>query len=241
MASIPIKTTVKYLINLVVFLSVLSLLSSCMRDEENNTVSFWGIVEVVEGESYDYKVLLDDGVVLIPETSDASYTGRNGDRVKVYFELKPGFIEGDKIIHVNVNYILVYDIKSVKTFTEGSDFGNDPIGVIEKQVWQSNNLLNINFAIDVGYDYVKAHNVNLVYYPDSSATVKGGVFLQLHHNANNDADEMVVDDFLSFDMESIKPFLNAQDSVPYTIVINKGAFTGAVSRLEGYYYNPNTK
>lgn len=214
---------------------------SCVDEEESNSLWYWGIVQEADGGIYDYKVLLDDQTILIPETSDVSYTGANDDRVKVYFEMKPGFSEGDDSIHVNVSYILVYDIKDILIDDGDGNFGSDPIGVIADQVYQSNNLLNVPHSLEVDYDQLvrPTHSVNLVYFPDSNATDPNGVYLELRHDANGDAPDMVLDGFFhSFNMESIIPFQNIKDSVPYTIVINSEGFKDAASVIEGCYYKP---
>lgn len=217
----------------------LLVLVSCTDDEETaTTFTSWGIVYDVEGMDYDYKVILDDQTVLIPETSEVDIDLVEMDRVKVYFQFKDESTMGDDSINVNVEYVLVYSIKDVvkQSSPVGIDsLGTDAIAVYDGNVWQSNNLLNIPFAIDVSYDYAKVHSVNLVYFPDSLSTELGGVYMELRHNANNDEEDMVVDGFYSFDMESIEPFQNVVDSIPYTIVINPGAFNGAAERFEGYY------
>ena len=224
---------------LLLLLSALLLASCSDDDEQEYTYSAWGIVYEVDGMPYDYKILLDDQTILIPETEEIEYDFSEMDRVKVYFQLKPGFSVGDDSLNVNVEYVFVYSIKDIVTQDSavGIDtLGTDPIAVYNGYVWQSNNLLNIPYSIDVSNTYAKTHSVNLVYFPDSVATENDGVYLELRHNANNDVEDMVADGFFSFDMESIPPFQNAIDSIPYTIIINPGAFSSAVSRFEGYYY-----
>lgn len=221
-------------------MSLLTLVSCIKEDEEDPIYSSWGIVYEVEGMDYDYKVLLDDSTFLIPETADVDYDVEEMDRVKVYFQFKSEYVSGDEVFNANVVHMLVYSIKDIATQSGVVDtLGFDPIAVYDGSVWQSNNLLNVPFAIDVSYTYAKVHDVNLVYFPDSIGTDPDGVYLELRHNANNDAEDMVVDAFYSFDMESIAPFQNVVDSVPYTIIINSGAFSGAVERFEGHFYNPD--
>jgi len=228
----------------ILLFSVFALVSCMGSDDEDEDVTYssWGVAYEIEEMDYDYKVLLDNGTVLIPESETSDFDVETMDRVKVYFQLKPGFDVGLDSINVNVDYMFIFDIKDIvrQDTIEGSELlGTDPIAVYDATVWQSNNLLNIPYAVDVSTGYDKIHSVDLVYFPDSVATEDGGVYMELRHNANNDAEDMVIDGFYSFDMESIAPFQNVSDSVPYTIIINPGAFSTAVSRLEGYYYAPS--
>lgn len=219
-------------------------LSSCFdmdNEEYRSQYSSWGVVTDVESSSYEFKALLDGGMTLIAETVDVSYDADTMDRVRIFFYLNDESELGDDSIYVEVFALVVSSIKDVVTYSCSDSlsvdtFGIDPICVNDETVWQSNNLLNIPFAIDMSYNYDVEHSINLVYFPDSVYDDNGTVYLELRHDANDDSEEMVVDGFYSFDMESISPFENISDSVPYVIVINNDGFSSGLSELEGYFY-----
>lgn len=215
---------------------------SCLDDDnDSETVySSWGVTQVVGDGEFDYKIVLDDKTILIPVSTDGDYEAEEMDRVKVYFELMPGFEVGEDSLEVNITNLYVYSIKDIvtKVSSDTTVYGSDPIAVYNGTVWQSNNLLNVPYVFDYNYYYPKIHTVNLVYYPDSLTAVDGGVYLELRHNANGDGASNVYSGFCSFNMTTVPAFANVVDSVPYTIHINSGSFSNAADIFTGYYYKP---
>lgn len=219
-------------------------MSSCLSDDEQREIyKYWGVVSEVQGESYDYKIILDDDVILIPETSEVSYSGNENDRVFVYFEIQPDFVLGADSLHVNVVNIYSYDIKDVITISGSipDSLGTDPLAIYSNNVWQSNDLLNMIYYYDTDAGVDRTHIINLVYFPDSAATDSMGVYLEMRHKSGNAAATDVLKKFDFFDLTSIVPFADAVDSVPYTLVVNPGTFGDAVNKLEGYYYKPGLR
>lgn len=215
-------------------------LFSCKEDTEYKTVySAWGVVQLSETESLGYTVMLDDSILLIPNESSVDYVPSASDRMNISFTIADGYEIGDNPIGVDVEYVSYSTIKDLVVATDSlalDTLGNDPIGILDGSVRQSGYLMDVFFYLD--YSGLKKHTVNLVYFPDSTATTDGGVYLEFRHNANNDNSSQTLQFLNCYDLTTIEPFQNVEDSVPYTIVVNGGYFSGAIARFEGFFYNP---
>ncbi len=217
---------------------------SCLGDEDNvQKYSAWGIGQEVTGMSYDFKVLLDGGATFIPtNTASNDFDISTGDRLRIFFDVDAGIdIDALDVVSGSLQYIVKYTRKEVLEISDTvpDSLGNDPLGIYaSNSIWQTESLLTIPFTIDVGNYSTTLHSIDLVYFPDSMATLSNGIYLELRHNAEGDGDDQVVSQYACFDMETIEPFQNVTDSVPYTIVINNNGFASSESRIEGWYKAP---
>ena len=213
----------------------------CAEDVEyTQTYGAWGVTTVEGSGVLDYYILTDDSTKLVPIDTEDLYAAEDNDRVYVSFSTKDDQLGQDEM-EITVVGVSVLETKDLLTVSgEPADsLGSASVQVSDGAVWQSNNLLNMFYTIDVSGN--KVHSLNLVYFPDSFATVDGGVYLELRHNDNDDFASYQYTGYIGFDMASIAPFQNIgiNDSVPYTLVINSTGWTDAVAQFEGYFYSPD--
>ncbi len=223
----------------ILLLLIASLFAACNNDDTPATYRSWGLTETTGDGNLDYVINLDIGKILKPTATDANYEAKDNDRIIVDYQLTDGSQKEDSVLNVKIVNIQRFAIKNpiTQTGVEGLDtLGTDPIAAYADGIWQFRHLLNVPFRCDVSYSSSKKHSFNLVYFPDSIATEADGVYLELRHNANDDAQDYSIDGFLCFDMESVEPFANVEDSVPYTIVVNGSSFNPSVSKIEGWYH-----
>lgn len=232
------KTFIKSVVALIVLgMAVVG----CAEDVEyTQTYGAWGVTTVEGNGVLDYYFLTDDSTKLIPIDAEDLYEAEDDDRVYVTFSTEDDQLGQDEM-EISVISVSVLQTKDLLTvYGEPSDtLGSASVQVSDGAVWQSNNLLNMIYTIDVSGN--KVHSLNLVYFPDSSIVVDGRVYLELRHNDNDDIASYQYNGYIGFDMESIAPFQNIgiNDSVPYTLIINSTGWSDAVSRFEGYFYSPD--
>ncbi len=221
----------------ILFLLIASLLAACNTDDTPMTYRSWGLTEVSNEGSLGYVINLDKGQILKPTAIDVTYEAKDRDRLLLDYQLSNGSGTKDSILHAKIVNMQRFAIKNPITQAgiNGLDtLGTDPIAAYG--IWQAEDLLNLYFRCDASYSAGKKHSFNLVYFPDSIATEADGLYLELRHNANNDAQDRTVEGYLCFDMASVEPFANVKDSVPYTIVVNGNSFNPSVSKIEGWYH-----
>ena len=217
------------------------LLFSCKEDEYDPVSSAWATVELSDADVFNYHFILDDNTVLSPVESNVNYTPDTNDRAYLHFNIKPEFEAGDAYVEAKLLDMDIYSIQDLVVITDSvgwDTLGIDPVAVYDNEIWQSHYLLNVPCYLGVSYYQLKRHDVELVYFPDSVDSERGAVHLELRHNANADSEDKVLPFFYTFDMTSIEPFRNIEDSVLFTIDFNVGDFNfSPMERYEGVFYN----
>ncbi len=214
----------------VIFLILVGFLfvfNGCIDDDEGYSLSdVWigfGIVE----DTVSYKIVLDDGEILIPVAFggyghyyENSYSGKpkeinKGDRVLVNFTIlddkfdDSGEIEAYYVKVNSVREILMKGILDITTENQDS-IGNDPI--IVEEHWVTNNLLNLQLKY---WGREEIHFINLVKEP-GVLTAAGQPFeLEIRHNSNDDEESIPYTALVSFELDSLQ--IAGLDSVQFKV------------------------
>lgn len=230
----------------VIFLILVGFLfvfNSCIDDDEGYSLSdVWigfGIVE----DTISYKIVLDDGEVLIPVAFggyghfyENSYSGKpkeinKGDRVLVNFTILDDKVDNSGEIeayYVKVNSVREILMKGILDITaENQDsIGNDPIEVEEH--WVTNNLLNLQLKY---WGREEIHFINLAKKP-GVLTAAGQPFeLELRHNSNDDEKSIPFTALVSFELDSLQ--VAGIDSVRFKV--KSTDYDGKSQEFSGVY------
>ena len=109
--------------------------------------------------------------------------------------------------------------------------GNNRIHVHEKDIWISNNFLNIYFSY---YGGNQVHYLNMIKHPNDSVDVDGRLVMEFRHNDNGDSYSYPYDGIVSFDMNSL--YKSGMDSLPFVVNV-KDWYGDTLVWKETYYYN----
>ncbi len=214
----------------VIFLILVGFLfvfTGCIDDDEGYSLNdVWigfGIVE----DTVTYKIVLDDGEVLIPVAFggygyhyENSYAGnpkeiKAGDRVLVNFTIlddkvdDSGEIEAYYVKVNSVREILMKGILDITTENQDS-IGNDPI--IVEEHWVTNNLLNLQLKY---WGREEIHFINLVKKPGVLTAASQPFELEIRHNSNEDDESIPYTALVSFELDSLQ--IAGLDSVQFKV------------------------
>lgn len=196
---------------------MLSFLSGCDMDDDgyslNDAWIGYGLVQK-DVDSGDYQIVMDDGEVLFPITSDSWWHEvKNNDRVLVNFTIVGNKYSKnhDELYYVEMNSlrkILYKGILNISPAIEDS-IGNDPIHVKDK--WLKRGMLNFELRYRGGS---KIHFINLVKQP--GAIITEPVILELRHNNNDDQETIPMSATVTFNLSALK--VQGQDSVSFKVI-----------------------
>ena len=230
----------------VVFLILIGFLfvfSGCNDDDEGYSLgNVWiglGIVESTDS----YKIILDDGEVLLPVTfagHDPGYSHdisgnhqeiKAGDRVLVNFTILDDKVnETGEIVayYVKVNSAKKVLMKGILDITpENEDsIGNDRIVVQEH--WVTNNLLNLELKY---WGRNAIHYINLVKKPGVLTAANQPFELEIRHNDNGDEEVVPYVALVSFQLDTLE--VAGIDSVRFKV--KSTDYDGKVNVFEGVY------
>lgn len=201
--------------------------TGCFNDDDGYSLNdVWVGFGIVE-DSVTYKIVLDDGEVLIPVAFggyghfyENSHSGKpkeinKGDRVLVNFTIlddklnEAGEVEAYYVKVNSVREILMKGILDITAENQDS-IGNDPI--IVEEYWVTNNLLNMELKY---WGQNEVHFINLVKKP-GALTAAGQPFeLELRHNSNDDTESVPYTALVSFKLDSLQ--IAGIDSVRFTV------------------------
>ncbi len=215
-------------------------ITSCELDDDSYSLNkYWldfGIFEKQDNNS-DYSITIDDGDKLFPVSTQVPLGNFNdSSRVLVNFT-----ILSDKLIdengpdeyYVKINSmrkILMKGIWDITPETEDS-IGHDPI--IVKDVWVSNNLLNVEIKYWGNY---KTHYINLVKTPGIIPEPGEPYELELRHNEKNDDRSIPFVSYVSFDLSSLE--IPEADSILFKVEATD--YDGDLYTYDGvYHYSDN--
>lgn len=218
------KTLKKILLGLL----AIGTFSSCLKDESKITYQAFGIAHPVVGENYNYKIVTDDGEILIP--AGTSYNIKDSCRVYSTFT----FVNEDdyKLDSAEVDFIYIEDILYKPITNRDTSLGNSPIYVRKNKIWQSkyHRILNIPFEFDGGKE---KHLISLYY--NETKSNQDTVLLEFRHNANADPYNQRISGLVSFDLNCIEDFATVNDSIFYTVTINRGTSNLFINEWTGVY------
>jgi len=188
--------------NLLVLISLI--FASCSQEDSPEFYSVLGTVEKVEDSTF---VVSDEDERLLVINSSALNSVNDNDRIIVYFTIS------DMAKPIGVDYVIdIYNFSTVLfkpvlvlEYEISDSIGNDPMTV--RNIWIAKDFLNLNFDYYGGSSGIK-HFINLIRFPGDIPT--DTVELELRHNANDDSESLLLNGFVSFDLQSLR---NAGDSV----------------------------
>ena len=197
----------------------LFLLSGC-KEEGYSLDDYWISIGTIVGNKDYYIVVTDDGDRLYPSaTYVPAYPIRPGKRLWVNYTILGDAEENknfDYYVRINdFDDILTKDIL-ILTPENADSIGHDPVWVYDqdKDIWISNNYLNIFFVYE-GSPYW-AHYINVVSDIDNPLTPDGKPILELRHNSNYDPHtEPPLKGFISINLLSLLE--EGQDSVEFVL------------------------
>lgn len=203
------------------FLLVIAVVFACNKDEDryDNYRKSLGVLEIINEESNEFQINLDNGNILIPDGSYGDLSDYvNDDRVFAYYSEISSITEpdGNKLITTSIHFLDNILTKNVIVITDenADSIGNNRIHVHEEDIWLSQNFLNIYFSF---YGGSTTHFLNLVKYPNDSTDADGRLILELRHNANNDHNGYAYDGLVSFNMNSLQQ--PNVDSLPFVVKV----------------------
>jgi hypothetical protein len=220
--------------------------TGCLDDEGYSVSDMWvgfGMVEQVNSDPLEYKIIMDNGDVLVPIASGYAYpwyyAGNNdhesrlktGDRILVNYTILDDGVNDDGEVDryfVKINGVEKVLLKGVLDITaENQDsIGNDPI--IVKDVWMTDSLLN--FELKYWGRYM-VHYINLVKEPGEPTADDQPIELELRHNDNGDVEDIPYAAYVSFDLEALK--IEGLSSVKFRVTGKD--YEGELFEYEGEY------
>jgi len=212
----------------------LGFMSGCDLDDDGYSLDdAWvgfGLVKK-EASASTFTVVMDDGEILFPTAnSDLVNEVVNNERVLVNFTILGNKDNPDhnEYYYVKINSLKKILYKGIFTITPAKEdsIGNDPIRVADK--WIKNGILNFELQYRGGNE---THFINLVKAPGNIDVSNGPVLLELRHNNNDDAGNLPLSGFVSFDLSALK--IAGRTSTPFKITA-KG-FDGETFEYTGEY------
>lgn len=227
---------------LLIIVSFFLVFTGCNDDEGYSLDNVWiglGIVESTDS----YRIVLDDGEVLVAVAYGNYYPGygddysgnhqkiKAGDRVLVNFTIldDESNEEGEIIkYYVRLNSAKKVLMKGILDITpENQDsIGNDPIVV--QEYWITNNLLNLELKY---WGKNEIHFINLIKQP-GVLTAAGQPFeLEIRHNSNDDDESIPYVALVSFKLDSLQ--VAGIDSV--RVKVKSTDYDGDLHEFDGVY------
>jgi hypothetical protein len=230
----------------IVFLIIVSFLlvfTGCNDDDEGYSLdNVWiglGIVESTDS----FRIVLDDGEVLVPVAYGGYYSGYGydysgnhqkieaGDRVLVNFTIldddanEEGEIETYYVRLNSAKKVLMKGILDITPENQDS-IGNDPIVV--QEYWISNNLLNLELKY---WGKNEIHFINLVKQPGVLTSAGQPFELEIRHNSNDDEESIPYVALVSFKLDSLQ--VAGIDSVRFKV--KSTDYDGKLHEFNGVY------
>lgn len=220
--------------------------TGCLDDEGYSVSDMWvgfGMVEQVNSDPLEYKIIMDNGDVLVPIASGYAYpwyyAGNNdhdsrlktGDRILVNYTILDDGVNDDGEVDryfVKINGVEKVLLKGILDITEENQdsIGNDPI--IVKDVWMTDSLLN--FELKYWGRYM-VHFINLVKEPGELTADDQPIELELRHNDNGDVEDIPYAAYVSFNLDALK--IEGLNSVQFRVTGTD--YEGDLFEYEGEY------
>jgi hypothetical protein len=240
----------KYIIGVLFGLSVLA--AGCLKDDDGYSLDqMWvafGMLEETSSDPLEYKIILDDGNILIPVasgyyrpwyyygTDDPESRLKTGDRILINYTIIGD--DADENGEVTEYYIRVNSVQKILkkgiidiTAENQDSIGNDP--VIVRDCWLTDSLLNFEIKYWGRYEI---HYINLVKEPGTLTELDQPVELELRHNDNGDIEDIPYAAYVSFNLEKLQ--IEGLDSVAFRVTCKD--YNGDLFEYENVYnYSEN--
>lgn len=234
-------------LSLITLLGLIFIVSGCLDDDDGYSLGkMWvgfGIVEQVSSDPVEYRIVMDNGDVLVPIASGYSrpwyYMGTNdpesrlktGERILInYTVIGDDGTDGENIeeYYIRVNSVQKVLLKGILDITEENQdsIGNDP--VIVRKAWVTGNLLNLEIKYWGRYE---VHFINLVKQPGEITEDRLPVELELRHNAHGDLEDIPFAAYVSFNLDELQ--VAGLDSVGFRVTATD--YEGELYEYEGTY------
>lgn len=214
-----------------ILLGLIFIVTGCLDDKEGYSLNnYWvgfGMIEQVSSDPVEYKVVMDNGDVLVPVawgyhrpwyymgTNDPNSRLKTGDRILLnYTVIGDDGSNGENIeeYYIRVNSVKKILLKGILDITEANQdsIGNDPI--IVKKAWVKGNLLNLEIKYWGRYE---VHFINLVKQPGELTAANQPIELELRHNAHGDLEDIPFVGYVSFNLDRLQ--IQGIDSVQFRV------------------------
>ncbi|MDR2911437.1 MAG: NigD-like protein [Bacteroidales bacterium] len=226
---------------LIILAASVFLITSCSKDDDGYSLGkFWigfGIVQNTDSTTDNYRITMDNKKILIPVSVDFNIYDyvKDGDRIRVNYTILDDNANGNEPAteyYVRINSVSKILMKGIIDITEENQdsIGNNPVDV--KDIWVSDNLLNIEILY---WGSNKTHFINIVKQPgELNENTAQPIEIELRHNNNNDEEIIPQTGFVSFQLNALK--IPNIDSVEFVV---KGTnYSGKEFNYKGVYnYN----
>jgi hypothetical protein len=225
----------KLSIAFILFITTATFFVSCDNDfEEQETLWFnYGTYVDSDQNVLGFILKMDNGDTIIPESLDYIEDGiEDGSRVIPIYtvELQVGQTIYGKVLEIEKIFT-----KNITQLTEDiqDSIGDDPVQILENNIWLSEKHLNIIFSY---YGGGTIHYINLVKPNGAQTDSLGRQILEFKHNANDDIYNYAYSGIVSFDMWSI--YQEGMDTLNF--VFKSEDYYGEIMEWEGVYVYDTT-
>jgi len=181
-------------------LFILLITPSCsLKSDNDNAPTYLGL-GVIKGNEQSFSIMLDNKVVLYPQTGIKSSVIKDGKRVLFEYSQDQKITEnGQDNYKVTLYYLdSILTKKPIQlTHSRNDSLGNDMVNI--KAIWSGSHYLNVDFQLKYG-NSTKKHLVNLAI--DTIQTSADTVNFIFKHNAYNDTYLQAKSGLVSFDMSN---------------------------------------
>jgi hypothetical protein len=234
-------------IGFIFLLGFIFIFTSCLKDEDGYSLNkMWigfGMIEQVSSDPVEYRIIMDNGDVLIPVasgyylpwyymgTNDPKSRLKTGERILLNYTIlgdREGESGGIDQYYIRVNSVKKVLLKGILDITEENQdsIGNDPI--IVKKVWMTGNLLNFEIKYWGRYE---VHYINLVKAPGELTAENQPIELELRHNAHGDLQDIPFAAHVSFRLDELQ--IEGIDQVQFRVTSTD--YDGKLFEYEGTY------
>ncbi len=231
----------------IILLGLIFIVTGCLDDEEGYSLNdVWigfGMIEQVNSDPVEYRIVMDNGEVLVPVasgyyrpwyymgTNDPESRLKTGDRILLSYTVIGDNGNNDGNIseyYVKVNSVKKVLLKDILDVTEENQdsIGNDPL--IVKNAWMSGDLLNFEIKYWGRYE---VHYINMVKQPGELTAADQPIELELRHNANGDLEDIPFAAHVSFNLDDLQ--IQGLDSVQFRVTAVD--YDGEIFEYEGTY------
>ncbi len=174
--------------------------SSCDTDEGYSLDKYsvnLATVKMIDQHAGTYYLLLDNRQKLWPAAQKVYFTPEEGNRVLANYTLLSDRVGGyDHYIRINsISKVLLKSVIELNQSNKDS-IGNNAVSI--EDIWFSGKYLNVMFGYwGSGH---KTHFINLVNNTTVAHPMDNCIYLELRHNANNDAAVQRFHGLVSFDL-----------------------------------------
>lgn len=202
---------------------ILILTVSCEKNDDYYSLSdIWISLGFIDQSQSDgsFTIQLDNGDTLFPVANAVPYfKTKDSMRVMANFTILDEVDESENRFFVKINnlYEILYKEIIPITNNNSDSLGNDPVKI--KDIWISNNILNIEFNYTGGE---KIHFINLAYSEESLTDPQQPIELDFRHNAYSDNGKYNLQGLVSFNLNKLKQSTSDTVNIVVKAIDNDG-------------------